>query len=185
MSGYASLRAVRLIEQSYHSDWLVLLDPHSDAACKNMEDLLIRSNMIAVVIRNLNIARALREANVWIEREIDQIAGIQKSLLPQSLPTISGTQLAASYVTYDRAGGDYYDLIQLPDPTGGHRERWLLLIADASGHGPSAAVVVAMLHAILQSLTVIDQPAELLEHINTKLFARRIGTSFVTAWCGV
>lgn len=178
----ATLMAVPLLEKSYHSDWLLIGDPpEAPASTQDLEQLFLNSIMVGVVLRNLRVAAELRDANAWISKEVDHIAGIQRALIPHELPSVSRTQLAASYGTYDRAGGDYYDVIRLP----GERERWLILIADASGHGPSAAVIVAMLHAILHGLEVLDQPAHLLEHINRRLFARRIGNSFVTAWCGV
>lgn len=180
--GLRSLVATPLPEKSQPADWLILMDVAEDRwSLEQLETLVLQANLVGVVIRNLNIARRLREATSYIQNEIDQIAEIQRSLLPQQFPQIPGLELAASYATFDRAGGDYYDVF--PDPAGSGR--YGFLIADASGHGPSAAVVVAMLHAIVAQITALPEPAELLEEINRRLFARRIGNSFVTALAGV
>ena len=180
--GLRSLVATPLPEKSQPADWLILMDMAENRwSLEQLETLVLQANLVGVVIRNLNIARRLREATSYIQNEIDQIAEIQRSLLPQQFPQIPGIELAASYATFDRAGGDYYDVFADPAGSG----RYGFLIADASGHGPSAAVVVAMLHAIVAQLTFLPEPAELLEEINRRLFSRRIGNSFVTALAGV
>src|SRR5205814_10421494 len=116
-------------------------------------------------------------ANAHILREIDHIAAIQRSMLPEPLPQIPGVVLDASYDTFDRAGGDYYDVVPLRrmgrgvqrDPYGPS----CVLIADASGHGPSAAVVVAMMHAMMRTYPKEPRgPAELLHYFNQHLLAR-------------
>lgn len=180
--GYRSLVSTPLPEKSQPADWLILLDtPENRWSMEQLETLVLQANLVGVVIRNLNIANRLKVATAYIQNEIDQIAEIQRSLLPQSFPEIPGLEIASAYATFDRAGGDYYDVF--PDPAG--TGRFGFLIADASGHGPSAAVVVAMLHAVVANFTTLPRPAEVLEEINRKLFARRIGNSFVTALAAV
>lgn len=181
--GYRSLVSTPLPEKSQPADWLVLMDTPEDRwSMENLETVVLQANLVGVVIRNLNIAKSLREATAYIQAEIDQIAEIQRSLLPQEVPQIPGVQVAAAYATFDRAGGDYYDVF--PDPTG-TSQRFGFLIADASGHGPSAAVVVSMLHTVLRNMAELPAPDRLLEELNRRLFARRIGSSFVTAIAGV
>ena len=80
---------------------------------------------------------------------MEQIARIQRALLPDQLPNIPGVQLATSYSTFDVVGGDLYDFTALH--RNGNDQRWALLIGDVSGHGPAAAVVMAMFHAILHT----------------------------------
>ena len=76
------------------------------------------------------------------EQELRRAQEIQRSLLPETLPKIPGFELAAHYQTSARAGGDYYDFFQLEDG------KWGLFIADVSGHGTPAAVLMAITHAI-------------------------------------
>ena len=103
------------------------------------------------------------------------------------MPRIAGVELAATYGTYDRAGGDYYDIFPMGlacgCEVGEDHPLWGVLIADASGHGPSAAVVMAMLSALLRSFpSVTQRPGEILEHLNNHLTAMQVNHSFVTVF---
>jgi len=84
----------------------------------------------------------LRNQLAALDQELQLVGAIQRSLLPSRLPAIAGFELSAHYETSARAGGDYYDFFPL---AGG---RWGLFIADVSGHGTPAAVLMAITHAI-------------------------------------
>jgi sigma-B regulation protein RsbU (phosphoserine phosphatase) len=130
---------------------------------------------------NLVLRNQLSAALADLDRELQVVGEIQRSLLPQDLPIIPGIELAAHYETSARAGGDYYDFFPLD---GG---RWGLFIADVSGHGTPAAVLMAITHAIAhaQPGTHAPPPA-LLGHLNAQLVRSytRNGT-FVTAFYAV
>jgi sigma-B regulation protein RsbU (phosphoserine phosphatase) len=132
----------------------------------------------------------LQEANHKIRQEVERIAAIQRALLPIRLPAIQGVELAASYATFDQAGGDLYDFLPLGahplaepgDPAG----PWGILVADASGHGPAAAVLTAMVNAILRAYPSQPRgPEEVLRHLNRHLTAKALESSFVTAFFGI
>ncbi len=195
---YRSAVAVPVFVEAEPPDWAVMLDPRPcafDAAA--MEELLVRANLLGLATSKLRTAERLAQANSelaeaieWIDREISQIAKIQKSMLPDPMPTIPGLRLAWSYDTFDRAGGDLFDVLDLSQPPSMTvratqtcpSERWAIVVADASGHGPAAAVVTAMFHAILHTYpTCPAGPGVLLEHANRHLCAKRIQQSFVTA----
>jgi sigma-B regulation protein RsbU (phosphoserine phosphatase) len=111
-----------------------------------------------------------------------RVAEIQRALLPPTLPDIPGIDVAASYKTAARAGGDYYDFFDLGDG------RWGLLIADVSGHGTPAAVVMAMLRTILHATCYqCATPSKLLSHANRQLCDQydRFSGTFVTAFYGI
>ncbi|MGD9688184.1 MAG: PP2C family protein-serine/threonine phosphatase [Phycisphaerales bacterium] len=188
---FGSLVAVPIIVEGQVANWTVIL--HEDAnglGVADLEQLILRGNLIGTTMNNVLIANRLREATDWIRHEVDHIAQIQRSLLPQSSPNIPGVAVASKYETFDRAGGDYYDLLPLTVSADGHHEErqgpWGIMIADASGHGPAAAVVVAMLHAILHAREQeVMNPAACLDYLNQRLFARRVGSEFVTAFFGV
>jgi sigma-B regulation protein RsbU (phosphoserine phosphatase) len=132
----------------------------------------------------------LQEATKVIQGEVEHIAAIQRALLPQKLPAITGLEIATSYETFDKAGGDLYDFIPMGEqPTTGPGDPsgpWGILIADASGHGPAAAVVTAIVNALLRSYPHKPKgPAEVLGHLNRHLSAKSIESSFVTAFFGI
>ena len=178
LAPYHSAAAVPVVDNPFNINWVMLLDPDPHRmGATDLEEMILRTALMGAVINNLQIARQLEKANRHIQSEIEQIARIQRTLLPDPVPQIPGLSIAASYHTFERAGGDYYDFVQLRDG------RWLLLIADASGHGPAAAVVMAMLHAILHATShSTPSPAALMQHLNRQLCAKRIESSFVTAF---
>lgn len=131
--------------------------------------------------QNLVLRNQLATTLAELDRELQVVGDIQRSLLPESLPDIPGFELAAYYQTSARAGGDYYDFFPLG--SGG----WGMFIADVSGHGTPAAVLMAITHAIAHAQPgTHTPPATLLHHLNDQLagtYTRR-GT-FVTAFYAV
>ncbi|MGB7161263.1 MAG: PP2C family protein-serine/threonine phosphatase [Tepidisphaeraceae bacterium] len=140
------------------------------------------SNLFGRGTQNLVLRDEIQKAYDAVDRELQVVADIQRSLLPTELPTIPTLELAAHYQTSTRAGGDYYDFFPMPDG------RWGILIADVSGHGTPAAVMMAVTHSIAHMHNgPPDPPSELLGFINRHLAARYTnGTgSFVTAFYGI
>jgi sigma-B regulation protein RsbU (phosphoserine phosphatase) len=130
---------------------------------------------------NLVLRNQLKAALVSLDRELQVVGTIQRSLLPSELPAIEGFQLAASYRTSARAGGDYYDFFPLD---GG---AWGIFIADVSGHGTPAAVLMAVTHAIAHAHPrKHTPPGALLNYLNHQLSRAytRDGT-FVTAFYAI
>jgi sigma-B regulation protein RsbU (phosphoserine phosphatase) len=95
-----------------------------------------------------------------LDRELASAGRMQQLLLPTSLPVHPGVEFVAHYRTSRHAGGDYYDVRQI-DP-----HRFALVVADVSGHGASAAMVMAMIRAVLHAGDAPDDPATLLRHLN-------------------
>jgi sigma-B regulation protein RsbU (phosphoserine phosphatase) len=145
-------------------------------------DLVLLSNLFGRATQTLLLSQAVREAYDAVDYELRNVADIQKSLLPAQTPRVGGLDVAVHYQTAKRAGGDYYDFFPLP---GG---RLGVLIADASGHGAPAAVLMAVAHSIVHTLP--DPPArpgELLTRLNahlTRHYTRQTG-NFMTAFYAV
>jgi sigma-B regulation protein RsbU (phosphoserine phosphatase) len=141
-----------------------------------------QGNLFGRATHNLVLRRELATAYETLDRELQVVGDIQRSLLPAELPRIPTLELAAHYRTSQRAGGDYYDLFPLTD------DRWGLFIADVSGHGTPAAVMMAVTHAIAHSHPKSPEPPEaVLARLNNTLhdgYTRGNGT-FVTAFYAV
>jgi sigma-B regulation protein RsbU (phosphoserine phosphatase) len=131
--------------------------------------------------QNLVLRNQLTDALDSLNRELELVGAIQRSLLPETLPEISGFELAADYRTSARAGGDYYDFFPLEDGS------WGLFIADVAGHGTPAAVLMAITHAIAHAHpNTHTPPGVLLDYLNQRLarvYTR--GGAFVTAFYAV
>src|SRR5690606_15696186 len=91
-------------------------------------EFVLISNLFGRATHNLVLGAQLKDSYDELDRELQTVAAIQRSLLPLALPDIPRTSLAAHYSTSRRAGGDYYDFFPLPD------HRWGILLADVSGH---------------------------------------------------
>ena len=140
------------------------------------------SGLFGRATQNLVLNERLKQAYDVVDRELRVVADIQRSLLPKKLPEIPNVELATFYRTSQWAGGDYYDFFELP---GG---RWGFLIADVSGHGTPAAVMMAILHSLSHGLPGHpDPPAALLKHVNQRLATTYTAENevFVTAFYGV
>ena len=140
------------------------------------------SNLFGRATQNLVLSEELKRTYELVERELNHVADIQRSLLPKTIPVIPTLSLAAHYQTSQWAGGDYYDFFPLPDG------KWGLLIADVSGHGTPAAVMMAITHSIAHGYHgTPSSPGALLAHVNQQLSTRYTAESgiFVTAFYGI
>lgn len=116
-----------------------------------------------------------------LEDELNLARTIQKGLLPQELPTIEGFEVGGMSVSSKQIGGDYYDVF----PILGNPDEWILVIADVSGKGTPAALLMANTQAALRALALVDMPLpEMVSRINNLLYANTSSDKFVTFFCG-
>lgn len=128
----------------------------------------------------LRMNTQLKAAQNLINEELRQVGDIQKSLLPEKLPEIPGYEFSAFYTPAEHAGGDYYDCIQMSN------DYWGLTIADVSGHGSPAAVIMAMVRAIMRSYTYdVISSSEVLGMVNEILCDNVHTRDFVTMFYAV
>jgi phosphoserine phosphatase RsbU/P len=152
-----------------------------EAAGFPLEDIpmmIWQANLWGRATLNLVNRQKLDAAYQSLDRELKVVGDIQKSLLPRTLPQIPGVDIAAHYQTSQRAGGDYYDFFPLPE------NRWGIFVADVSGHGTPAAVMMAITHAIAHSRPGNPMPpCDVLVYLNKQLTTRYTnGTpTFITA----
>ena len=185
---FQSVAAVPMYEDGLPKNWVISFLPGAREDSQGVADAVLRINMLMSNIRAGLVMQELQQAKTWIDKEVENIREIQAALLPASIPAIPGIEGAANYETFDRAGGDYYDFLPLQRTNGKFEPEgpWAFIIADASGHGPAAAVVMAMLHSLFHSYAgPTDSPAAILEHFNENLQSARIRHAFVTAFLGV
>ncbi len=195
MSRYGSMLALPLYDAGKPLNWSITFrEPREAYSIREVEESILRSNLGGATVRNTMITRQLRESHAAQRREIEQIAKIQRALLPAVIPNIPGLDIDVSYEMFDQAGGDMYALRPLRrlkpgavgkascDPEG----PWGILVADVSGHGPAAAVVMAMMQSIIEAYPHEPAgPAEVLEYANRHLCTKRIESRFVTAFFAI
>jgi serine phosphatase RsbU (regulator of sigma subunit) len=121
----------------------------------------------------------LQDTYARLNREFRTVGDVQVGLLPSTLPEIPGFEVATYYKPATQAGGDYFDFFALPG------RKWAFIVADVSGHGAPAAVVMAMMRAILHVSQRWIPPDEVLAHLNIDLPTNIQPGQFVTAIYGV
>lgn len=179
---YRSMIAVPLINEGFPLNWSIMLSRDANYfTADHLEESATRGTLIASLLGSLHATKELARANAQIESELLRMARIQRALLPDPIPDIPGVRLATTYETFGQVGGDIYDFVQLSED----RYRWCIFLGDASGHGPSAAVVAAMVHATLHDCAGdASGPAQLCQVLNQRLCQKRIEGSFLTAFLG-
>ncbi|MFT5519607.1 MAG: sigma-B regulation protein RsbU (phosphoserine phosphatase) [Enterobacterales bacterium] len=167
--------------------WIVLVDYPAQSQNLDLIKLSLLLNYALTNILRTEQKRQLDKARLWIDEELHEISRIQALLLPQGGLTIEGVQIAFKFKAFKDAGGDYLDLFQIKLPTDKESNnksiRWGGVIADVTGHGPSAAVEAAMLDAILRTYPGNEQttPATVANYVNTNFFTRQDRGKFITA----
>ena len=123
-------------------------------------------------------ARAERERDD-LAREIQMAAEVQQNILPRSVPTVPGFELAARMYPAKIVAGDYYGFIELPKGEIG------LVIADVSGKGVAAGLLMPSIEVVLQ----MDAPRfrdtrDLLRSFNKVVYQITDGSRFISLFYG-
>lgn len=122
------------------------------------EEVLAR---VAAHLSRRHLERELRQSRDRLDKELVGAARMQRQLLPATMPAHTSITFGSYYQTSRHAGGDYYDVL----PLGG--DRFGILVADVSGHGAPAAIVMAMIRAVVHTYPgVADDPPAVLHYIN-------------------
>jgi sigma-B regulation protein RsbU (phosphoserine phosphatase) len=183
LEGMRSMMAIPLFDKGVSLNMVVLLrKEQADFDRDRLPELVWMANLFGRATHNLVLSDQLQEAYRSLDRELQVVADIQRSLLAEEIPPIATMQLAAHYETSRQAGGDYYDFLPLGDDNYG------ILIADVSGHGTPAAVIMAIMHSIVHTFPgPPSPPAALLSYVNETLVRRYTGNggTFITAFYGV
>ncbi len=119
-------------------------------------------------------------AKELIEEDLKIARNIQKGLLPPNNPTIEGFELTGFNQPADATGGDYYDWLRLPD------DRYVIMLADATGHGVGPALMVAVCRAYMRASHASGQSLEaVMLRVNNLLTEDMQEGRFITAVVGI
>jgi sigma-B regulation protein RsbU (phosphoserine phosphatase) len=130
---------------------------------------------VAVAVHNARRFGDEREQRKRMSREAEEARSIQQALLPRSSPLIPGFSVSGLSIPAGSVGGDWYDFIPLRDG------RWGLVLADVSGKGTAAALLMSATRSMLRSLAqTVSGPAEVLTHLNNMMIEDFPSGRFVT-----
>jgi sigma-B regulation protein RsbU (phosphoserine phosphatase) len=145
--------------------------------------VLYKVNRDRLEKRNLELQTAIlldRQARTSDAAELQQAREIQQNLLPKKVPQVAGFEIAGAWEPAKVVGGDYYDVIALSETKLG------LCIADVSGKGISAALLMANVQAAVRAFaTESAPPSEICGRLNSVLCTNTATDKFVTLFYGV
>jgi len=149
----------------------------ADLSAGNRELLQTLALEASTVLEN---ARLLEEerAKQRMEEELNVARKIQNDLLPRELPLTGWFRAAAASIPSREVGGDYYDLRAIA------ADRWVVVVADVSGKGVSAALLAALLQGAFLLGAEAALPTEvMMSRVNHFLNDRTQGEKYATAIC--
>ncbi|MEP6645523.1 MAG: PP2C family protein-serine/threonine phosphatase [Saprospiraceae bacterium] len=136
------------------------------------------TNIIAVAIENKRLFKRQIEQERF-DRDMELASSVQKMLIPEHLPQSKYFELATVYKPHLTVGGDYFDFIQYDE------RRLAFCIADISGKGVSAAILMANFQAILQSLIYQYRDLETFVYaLNQAVYRITRSDRFITLFIG-
>jgi sigma-B regulation protein RsbU (phosphoserine phosphatase) len=136
------------------------------------------TNILVVALENKRFARKQLEQEV-LNREVAIASQVQQMLFPSELPNSEELKAKVTYFPHSMVGGDYYDLIRKS------KDEVYFCIADVSGKGISAALLMSNFQAALRTLLRSDADLKMVvNQLNYTLFENTKGERFITFFLG-
>lgn len=161
---------------------LILLGKRKNELQYNQSDIEYVSSVGSLAIISIENARLFKETleKQRLEKDLETARNIQNNLLPKSFPALSNFEIAAYNKSARMVGGDYYDIVKLDD------DKVLFAIADVSGKGVQAALLMANIQAFLKSICKMNLPlADATNLINDLVAENTTMGSFITFFWGI
>ena len=130
--------------------------------------------LVALVRTEVEHGRTRRHTARRERREIEEARVVQRSLLPHSLPVLPGIELAVHWQPASGVGGDAFDVVLLD------ARRLAISIADVSGKGLPAALLMSNMQGTIRAVAAAADPAEICTHVNGVLVGQIPEGRFIT-----
>ncbi len=145
----------------------------------DLEFLQTLANIAIISLENSRLFKETLEKQK-LEEEMAMASAIQVGLLPKEMPDIAGLDIHGLNVPSKHVGGDYYDIIPVSD------DLLALVIADVSGKGMPASLLMSNLQASLHSMIgVIDPLDVLVGKVNNVIYRNTSPEKYITFFVGV
>ena len=172
----SSIMAVPVIFRGETMGVLAVANPISGKSFSQTDFSLARSlgEQAGLALQNIDSISAIITKKK-LEFDLRLASSVQRYLLPQHFPHVDGVDYAVKYYPQQLIGGDFYDLFELPDG------RRAAVIADVSGKGISAAIIMAICQTRLQYIAKTKTtPAETLKELNAQMVKLMRADMFVS-----
>ena len=146
---------------------------------KDIEFLYALGSLAVTSIQNAELVEE-RIARQRLEEELRMAREIQRNLLPASIPKIPGLEVATLALPSREVGGDYFDIVSIT------KDRTLFMIADVTGKGAPAALLMSSIHACTHVMLPMDLTLqEAIERTNSVLYENTAADKFITAFAAI
>jgi len=147
----------------------------SEIAAAGLEELDAIAHVVTEAMSQVRDAQKGHAEQERLQQEVEVAKSIQQSLLPSTLPEMAGFEIGTLYKAAKNVGGDYYDFVRVGE------EMWGLAVADVSGKGVPASMVMMMIRTALRLEARGERSAaEVLERVNRFVTADMHKGMFVT-----
>lgn len=143
---------------------------------KHLPFIQTLANITAVAVENKRLLRENLEQE-RLKQELETASEMQGMLLPRELPNDKDFQIAAFYRPHQEVGGDSYDVQLVND------DELIICLADVSGKGISAAILMANFQANLRAQLAVDTDLEtIIQSLNSSVWRNASGERFITVF---
>lgn len=137
------------------------------------------ANIIVTAIENKRLFKQQLQ-QVGLREQLHLAGQLQAQLVPKELPYKDELQIDSIYLPHDEVGGDYFDYFL------SHHKHHVFCVADVSGKGISAALLMSNLQASLRALMLQDLSLkEIIQELNTRILAITKQEKFITLFLAV
>ncbi|NTW50874.1 MAG: SpoIIE family protein phosphatase, partial [Chlorobiales bacterium] len=149
----------------------------------DLEFMHLAAAQTANAIEQTRLFKETLEIRV-LEAELELAREIQQNLFPKEIPAHKNFDLAAQTHPSRQVGGDYYDLIKMDD------RHLFFAIADASGKGSPASLLMSNLHAMIKAYMEFLRAGtlsltDMMSKINNIIYENTAADKFISLFCGI
>jgi serine phosphatase RsbU (regulator of sigma subunit) len=140
----------------------------------NEKELVAR---VLSLLRLKSVHNELYERNLQLKKELEIAKRVQEFIIPKDFSQIKYPAVSGLYLPIEDIGGDFFDCYQLPD------DKYGFLIADVTGHGIPAALVMTMAKMIFNIYSSrFNSTSELFSTVNFQLNGLLLDTQYITSF---
>ena len=150
-----------------------------DYTAEDLDILTQASNQAALALQNIRLQSEYLEKK-RIDKEMDVARNIQKQLMPNEMPDVPGLDIFGESTPCNEVAGDYFDIINMDDGNS------VIVVADVSGKGAGAAIIMANLQAAIRlGIHLSDKLADFVSRINDLIYNNTSESEFITFFMAI
>lgn len=150
-----------------------------DYTAEDLDILTQASSQAALALQNIKLQSEYLEKK-RIDKEMEVARNIQKQLMPQEIPTVGGLDIYGESRPCNEVAGDYFDIINMEDGN------CVIVVADVSGKGAGAAIIMANLQACIRlGIHLSDKLGDFVSRINDLIHSNTSPFEFITFFMAI